>query len=82
MSSKYFSNITEKNQTLKFTLSNNIPIPMANAIRRVAIAEIPVIAIDYKDINMIANTSILHSDFLKDRIKLIPIKNSTTVKNN
>ena len=81
MSSKYFSNITEKNQTLKFTLSD-IPIAMANAIRRVAMAEIPVIAIDYNNINMIANTSILNSEFLKDRIKLIPINNSTTVKNN
>jgi len=83
MSSKYFSNIIEKKQILRFTLSNNnIPIAMANAIRRVAMAEIPIIAADRNNINIITNTSILHSDFLKDRIKLIPIKNSTTVKNN
>jgi len=82
MNSKYFSKITEKNDRLKFTLSNKIPIPMANAIRRVAIAEIPIIAVDYNNINMIINTSILHTDILKDRLKLIPIKNSTSVKKN
>ena len=79
MSSKYFTNINDSNDTLRFKLNNvnnTIPIPLANAIRRVIMSEIPIIAIDLDSVNFINNTSILHNDYIKHRLSMIPVKNN------
>jgi len=46
--------------------------PLANALRRILIAEIPTIAIE--KVNMWQNTSIIPDENLAHRMGLIPIK--------
>jgi DNA-directed RNA polymerases I and III subunit RPAC1 len=46
--------------------------PLANALRRILIAEIPTIAIE--KVNMWQNTSIIPDENLAHRVGLIPIK--------
>lgn len=46
--------------------------PLANALRRILIAEIPTIAIE--KVNMWQNTSIIPDENLAHRIGLVPIK--------
>lgn len=60
---------------LRFTLSNS-NASMANAIRRIILAEVPTLAIDI--VNVYENTSAFHDEFLAHRLGLIPI-DSTNV---
>ncbi len=77
-----FSNIKGDFYNLSFELNNNntIKLSVANALRRIMIAEIPTYSIDPDSIDFEINSSMLHSSFLSKRLQLIPINYSTINK--
>jgi len=66
-----------KDDFIQFSISN-IHIGLANAIRRIMIAEIPTMAIDFAKI--IENTGCIHDDMIAQRIGLIPFVSSNADK--
>ena len=67
-----FKNIKQDDDDLTFEIINkNIKLALPNALRRIMIAEIPMIAIN--NIEMHSNTSMLHNGILTDRLLLVPI---------
>jgi len=76
---KYFTNIDTEDNTINFHLKNidnTVPIPFANALRRIMMAEIMTVSIDKDSINIIHNRTVLNNDFIKERLSLLPIKNT------
>lgn len=61
---------TFNNTTIDFVLSNT-SLALANALRRIMLAEIPTIAIDLVEVE--SNTSVLADEFLAHRMGLIPL---------
>jgi len=59
-----------KKQEIRFSLTN-VKLSVANAIRRVMIAEVPTLALDFADIEH--NDSVFHDEFLAHRLGLIPL---------
>ena len=58
-------------ESLDFTLSGT-DVSMANALRRVMLAEVPVMAIDL--VNIHENSTALHDEFIAHRLGLVPIR--------
>lgn len=67
------------NDKIRFVLSKTDP-SIANALRRVMIAEVPTMAIDLVELEN--NTSVLNDEFLAHRLGLIPLTSSKVDKFN
>ncbi|HIK01628.1 TPA: DNA-directed RNA polymerase subunit D [archaeon] len=65
------SNVKKEDDVLEFTLEESTSA-FANAIRRIIMSEIPVLAI--RDVTFIDNGSALYDEVLSHRLGLIPLK--------
>jgi DNA-directed RNA polymerase alpha subunit len=74
---KYFKIRKEEDQYLEFELAN-VNISLANAIRRIILSEIEIVAIDEKHIEIMENTCPLHNEYIAHRLSLIPVLQEIT----
>lgn len=72
-------NVVRRSNHLAFEF-HNIDVGVANALRRVVLAEVPNVAIAFdpynpalNDITILKNTTSLHNEFMGHRISMIPI---------
>lgn len=66
-----------KDDYIKFELKDTDP-SIANALRRIMIAEVPTLAIDLVEIE--TNSSVLNDEFLSHRLGLIPLKSERAME--
>src|SRR5438093_11166616 len=67
--------LNREQDTLRFVLSDVSPA-FANAIRRIILAEVPVMAID--DVMILENSSVMYDEILAHRLGLIPVTTDQT----
>ena len=67
--------LNREQDTLRFVLSDVSPA-FANAIRRIILAEVPVMAID--DVMILENSSVMYDEILAHRLGLIPVTTDPT----
>ena len=67
--------LSKEQETLRFILSDVSPA-FANALRRIILAEVPVMAID--DVMILENSSVMYDEILAHRLGLIPITTDKT----
>src|SRR5437773_12394979 len=63
--------LTKEQDTIRFVLSDVSPA-FANALRRIILAEVPVMAIE--DVMILENSSVMYDEILALRLVLIPIR--------
>ncbi|MFB3889036.1 MAG: DNA-directed RNA polymerase subunit D, partial [Candidatus Bathyarchaeia archaeon] len=64
--------VLEKDATNLRVVVREADVPLMNALRRIALAEVPSMAID--EVVMIENSSILQDEMIAHRLGLIPLK--------
>lgn len=64
--------VLEKNDTVLRVIVRDADVPLMNALRRIALAEVPCMAID--EVVMIENSSILQDEIIAHRLGLTPLK--------
>ncbi len=62
--------LSKEQETLRFVLSDVSPA-FANALRRIMISEVPVMAID--DVMILENNSVMYDEILAHRLGLVPV---------
>lgn len=67
--------LSREQDTLRFVLSDVSPA-FANAVRRIILAEVPVMAID--DVMILENNSVMYDEILAHRLGLIPVTTDQT----
>ncbi len=67
--------LSREQDTLRFVLSDVSPA-FANALRRIILSEVPVMAID--DVMILENNSVMYDEILAHRLGLIPITTDQT----
>src|SRR5947207_15222679 len=67
--------LTKEQDTIRFVLSDVSPA-FANALRRIILAEVPVMAID--DVMILDNSSVMYDEILAHRLGLIPVTMDST----
>jgi DNA-directed RNA polymerase subunit L len=58
---------------MAFTL-RGVDATVANALRRAALADVPNVAVLRADVSVSHNTSVLHDEFLAERVSMLPLK--------